>query len=282
MSLNNFIPTIWSAQILKTFETSHVLASLTNRNYTGEITGQGDTVKINSIGKISVSTYTKNSTSISPEELQVAQTVLLIDKADYFAFQVDDVDAVQANVTVMSEAMEIAAYEMSDSVDVAIGLLYSQAAHTVTDATFDASLALNTIAEAKQKLNEAGVPRNGRWLALPPWAITKLVLAKILETEGSVDANDQFANGFVGRIMGFDVYESMGLYQTGTAPDYTTYAMAGVPQAITYAEQLTSVEAYRPETGFTDAMKGLHVYGMKVVQPQGLVQLVLTYAAETT
>jgi len=282
MSLQNFIPTIWAGEILNTFQTSHVLAALCNRDYEGLITGQGDTVKINSIGDITVSSYVKNSTTLSVQELQTAQTTLLIDQAKYFAFSVDDVDAAQANVSVMQKAMQKAAYKLSETVDQAIGGLYGSAAHTVTDATFDSALAFNTIATARQYLDEEGVPKAGRWLVLPPWAITKLLLAKILNTEGSVNAEGELGNGYVGRLMGFNVYESNNLTQSGTAPDYTTYGLAGVNEAISYAEQIVKVEAYRPESNFSDAVKGLHVYGYKVVQPKGLVSLALTYSAETT
>ena len=282
MSLQNFIPTIWAGEILNTFETSHVLARLCNRDYEGLIRGQGDTVKISSIGDITVASYVKNSTSLTVQELQTAQTTLLIDQAKYFAFKVDDVDAAQANVSVMQKAMAKAAYKLSETVDTAIAGLYGSAANTVTDASFDAALAINTIMLARQYLDEAGVPKNGRWLVLPPWAITKLVLSKILNTEGSVNAESELANGFVGRVGGFNVFESNNLTQSGTAPDYTTYGLAGVPDAISFAEQIVSVEAYRPESSFSDAVKGLHVYGYKVIQPKGLVSLCLTYSAETT
>ena len=282
MSLSNFIPTIWAAEILKTFERSHVFASLCNRDYEGEITGAGDTVKISSIGDITISTYTKNSTSITPEELQTAQTVLLIDQAKYFAFKVDNVDKAQANVNVMTRAMQKAAYGLSDTADAAIALMYAYAAHTVTDATCDSALIFNTLATARQYLDEENVPKEGRWIVLPPWVITKLILGKLLNTEGTVNAEGELTNGRVGRMMGFDVYESNNLYQTGTAPDYTTHAMAGQRDAISYAEQIVSVEAYKPESSFSDAVKGLHVYGFKVIQPKALVALTLTYSAETT
>jgi hypothetical protein len=282
MSLQNFIPTIWAGEILNTFQQSHVLAALCNRDYEGLIRGQGDTVKINAIGEISVSSYSRNSTSITPEELQTAQTTLLIDKAKYFAFKVDDVDAAQANVRVMQKAMQKAAYKISEGIDQGIAGLYASAANTVTDATFDSLLALNTIMTASQYLDEAGAPKAGRWLVLPPWAITKLVITKILVANGTVNADNEFANGFVGRIGGFNVYESNNLSQSGTAPNYTTYGLAGVPEAISFAEQLVKVEAYRPESSFSDAIKGLHVYGYKVIQPSGLVALCLTYSAETT
>jgi len=282
MSIQNFVPTTWSAKILNTFEISHVLAGLCNNDYEGEISDMGDSVKINTVGPITVSAYVKNSSTITPEELSAPQTILNIDQADSFSFYIDDVDKAQANVSVMNKAMSNAGYAMSDSLDVKIGLLYDQAANTVTDATFDAALALDTIGLASQYLSEAGVPKTGRWLVLPPWAVTKLVLSKILNTEGSVDANLAFVSGFVGKIMGFNVFESNNLYQTGTAPNYTTRCIAGVQEAITLAEQIVHTEAFRPEASFSDAMKGLHVYGYKVVQPEGLVQLVLTYAAETT
>jgi len=160
MSLQNFIPTIWAAEILNTFEKSHVLAALCNRDYEGTIRGAGDTVKINSIGEITVASYVKNSTSITPEELQTAQTTLLIDQAKYFAFKVDDVDAAQANVSVMQKAMQKAAYKISEGIDTSIAGLYGSAAHTVTDASFDAALAINTIMLARQYLDEEGAPKN--------------------------------------------------------------------------------------------------------------------------
>jgi len=284
MGLQNFIPTIWSQLILNTFEKAHVLASLCNRDYEGEIKGAGDTVKIGAIGDINVSTYTKNSTTITVQELQVAQTTLLIDQCKYFAFAVDDVDKAQAQKSgeIMIKAMRKSAYALAEVVDTAIAALYSQAAHTVTDATCDSALIFNTIALAAQYLDEEGAPEAGRWLVLPPWAINKLLLAKLLTTEGSVSAEDALANGRAGRCLGFDVRKSNHLYQTGTAPDYTTQGLAGVNEAITFAEQVVSVEAYRPEGSFTDAVKGLHVYGYKVVQPKGLVRLALTYSAETS
>jgi len=282
MSLDHFIPTIWSKVILDTFETSHVMAKLCNRDYEGDIKEQGNTVKINSIGNVNVSAYTKNSTTLTIQELQSAQTVLLIDQARYFDFGVDDVDAAQMNVSVMTKAMTKAAYAISQEIDVAIAGLYGSAANTITDASFDSALALDTVMLANQYLSEAGVPKNGRWLVLPPWAISKLVMAKLLNTEGSVNANYEWANGFVGRMGGFNIFESNNLTQTGTAPDYTTYALAGVNEAITFAEQFAKLEAFRPQSDFSDAIKGLHLYGYKVVQPKGLVALSLTYAAETT
>lgn len=282
MSLQNFVPTIWAAEILNTFQKSHVFASVCNTDYEGLITQQGDTVKINSVGPITVANYVKNSTSITPEELDSAQTTLLIDKANYFAFKVDDVDKVQMNVEVMAKAMQNAAYAMSETVDDALALLYSQAANTVTDATCDSAMIFHTIASCKQKLDEENVPQVGRWMVLPPWVITKLILAKLLTTDGSVDANGELNNGVVGRIMGFDIRVSNNVYSTGTAPDLTSHGMAGVREAISYAEQIVKVEAYRPEASFSDAVKGLHVYGYKVIKPAGLVHLALTYAAEST
>ena len=282
MAVKNFVPTIWSAQILQQFREAHVLANLCNRNYEGEIKDYGDTVKINSIGDITISDYTKDSSTITPQKLISAQTLLLIDTAKSFSFEIDDIDQAQVNADVMAEAMRLAGWGLSETLDTAVGALYSQADSTVTDAGFQSGgVALDTIAQAAQALNVNNVPSAGRWLVLPPWAITKLILTKILDSRG-LDSNDTFANGMVGRVMGFDVYMSNNLTQTGTDPDYTTYGMAGTREAITLAEQIVKVEAFRPETSFHDAVKGLHVYGMKVVKPKALVQLALTYEAETS
>ena len=281
MALTNFTPVLWADAILDTFENSHVLASLCNRDYEGTISGYGDSVKINSIANITIGDYTKDSTTLTRQNLVAAQTILLIDNAKYFDFEIDDIDKAQNNPKVMAKAMRKGAWGFSDTVDAAIAGLYGSAGTTVTDATMDSDLALDTIARTAQALNVANVPSAGRWLVLPPWAITKLLLAKLINTEG-VDNTMTFNNGLVGTMMGFTVHMSNNLTQTGTDPDFTTYGLAGTEDAITFAEQIVSVEAYRPEGAFSDAVKALYVYGYKVVQPLGLVQLALTYTAETT
>lgn len=283
MSVQNFIPTVWSAKLFQTLDKSHVLVNRCNRDYEGEISGYGDSVKINAIGEITIGNYVKNVTSISPQQLDDAQTILKIDQSKYFAFYVDDVDQAQTKPKVMSEAMRKAGYALADTADQFIAAKYSEAGNTVTAQGSTAVTSANIIGilgYAGQLLDEANVPSQGRWMVVPPWFHTKLVLAKILQTDGSVDANDAFSSGYIGRAMGFDFYLSNNITTTGTAPNVTSHVMAGHPRAISYAEQIVKMEAYRPEDGFGDAVKGLHVYGGKVIDPDALVSITAIYSSE--
>src|SRR3972149_1672563 len=107
MALSNFIPMLWSARILENLHKSLVYgqAGVINRDYEGEIKDVGDSVKINSIGAITVGSYTKNSDTNSPQDVSGARQTLLIDQAKYFNFQVDDIDRVQTRPDVMNEAV---------------------------------------------------------------------------------------------------------------------------------------------------------------------------------
>jgi len=284
MSVNNFIPEIWSARIFKALENTHVLANRCNREYEGEISDYGDTVKITALGSINVGTYTPNSTTLNVQELDDAQISLTIDQAKYFAFKIDDVDRKQTNPDLMDEAMRKAGYALAESLDDVIAALYASAGTTITNGGSTAVTSANVLAVigyCGQKLDEANVPREGRWMCIPPWFHTKLVLSKILQTDGSIDATEAYNKGYVGSAMGFDFYLSNNITTTGTAPDYTSQIMAGTNRAITLAEQIVKTEAYRPEGSFTDAVKGLHVYGYKVVDPNALLCLTAVYATDS-
>jgi len=124
-------------------------------------------------------------------------------------------------------------------------------------------------------LDENNVPSQGRFMAIPPWFHQYLIKNKVLETEGSVSADEAYTSGFIGRAFGFDFYLSNNL-TTGTRAIgalNSNYAIAGTSRAMSFAEQIVSVEAYRPENSFADAVKGLHVYGAKVIDPNALVQI---------
>jgi len=118
MTLSNFIPNVWSARLLETLNKAHVYANLANRDYEGEIGALGDTVKINSIGRVTIGAYTKNTDISAAETLTDAQTTLTIDTAKYFNFQVDDIDKVQTKPKVMDAAMRDAGWGVADAIDV--------------------------------------------------------------------------------------------------------------------------------------------------------------------
>ena len=274
MSIRNFVPELWSAKIFQELDKSHVLVPLCNRDYEGEISNYGDTVRINAIGDITIQNYAPNVTSITPQQLSGAQTVLEIDKAKYFAFYIDDVDNAQSKPKLMGEAMRKAAYALGDNSDQEVAGLHTQAGATVASTACTVALALTVLSRTAKTLDEKNVPSQGRWMAVPPWFHHLLVLNKILETEGSVVADPQYTNGFIGRAYGFDMYVSNNL-STGpkTLFHESHYALAGTKRAITWADQVVKTEAYRPENSFSDAVKGLHVYGRKVIDPNALVRL---------
>lgn len=278
MAIQNFIPTIWSARLFSELDKSHVLVARCNRDYEGEISAHGDTVKINAIGDIDVNNYVKNSTTISPQELSDAQTILEIDQAKYFAFKVDDVDQVQSKPKVMQEAMRKAAYALRDNSDDYVAKQHGSAGKKITATAQTSAKVIETMSLISNALHEKNVPQEGRWLVAPPWFISKLVLAKILQTDGSVGADTEFNNGWVGRCFGFDIYMTNNLVETAATPVHQM--LAGTNRAMTFAQQILKMEAYRPEGSFSDAVKGLYVYGHKVVDPNALVRITATYQAE--
>ena len=122
MSVDRFVPSLWAATLLENLNDAHVAVNLCNRNYEGDISQSGDTVRITSIGRVTIDNYVKNSTSISPETLDDSQQVLTIDQAKYFAFQVDDVDArqVRDDGALMDVAMRDAAWGLGDAADTSV------------------------------------------------------------------------------------------------------------------------------------------------------------------
>lgn len=273
MAVTNFIPALWSARLLANLQANHVYANVVNRDYEGEISAMGDRVKINSIGKVTIASYTGADIN-GAEDLNGSQKELVIDKANYFNFQVDDVDNAQSNPKLMDAGMSQAGFDLADAFDKEIAKAYLEAGHTMGNDTTPLALTketvFDTLVDAFVKLDEANASREGRFVVVPAF-----VHGLLVKSDQFVSAsNDVAVNGLVGRVAGFDVYVSNNVPQT--AGKYK--ALAGTRQAISVAEQILSVEAYRPESRFSDAVKGLHVFGIKVVQPQALVALTVSKA----
>ena len=117
MALDNFIPSIWSANVAQAVENNLVAVRLANRSYEGEIRNQGDRVKVNMFSDPTIAVYTKNSTAITPENLSASQRELIVDRSYYFAFEVDDIDAAQANMGLVAEPLKRAGYLLADTAD---------------------------------------------------------------------------------------------------------------------------------------------------------------------
>lgn len=275
MAITNFKPQIWSARLLVAWRKALVYGGpmVVNRDYEGDIAEAGDVVKITSISDPTIADYTPNSTVITPEELTDAQRNLVIDQSKYWAFKVDDIDKRQAKGNVMPEAMSRAAYKLADTADQYVAGLYtgvasannlgtiSVVAATPTDAYDDVLIPL------KVTLDEADVPTEGRYCVVPPWFTGRLLRDDRFVRADASGSTDALRNGFVGRAAGFNVMQSNNC-PNPTGDD--NVVQAGVNAAISFAEQINKTEAYRPESSFSDAVKGLALYGAKLVRPDGI------------
>lgn len=284
MSVTNFIPAVWSAQILETLDNALVYnqPAVVNRDYEGEITARGDRVKINSIGRVTVKNYTKNTDIDDPEELTSAQQELVIDQADYFNFQVDDVDRVQTTPNILEPSMRGAAYELAEAADTFTANLMAAAAvsgnnkiGTVAAPKADLGTADNAyeyLVDLGVKLDESNTPTEGRFVIAPPW------FAGVLAKDGTYIVNatetgqDIRRNRMIGEVAGFTMYVSNAVPNTTSSTGFRI--IAGHRIATSYAEQVMEMYAYRPEKRFADAVRGLHVYGAKVVRPSNLAVLI--------
>ncbi len=286
MTLNAFIPQIWSARLLENLNKSLVYgqAGIVNRDYEGEISAAGNTVKIHSIGRVSVGTYTKNANMGAPETLTDAELTLLIDQSKYFNFQIDDVDKAQTKPQVMDAAMREAAYALADVTDQFIASLYTgiDSGNWIGDDNAPkADLATagqpyKYLVDLGVLLDEDNIPSQGRWIVVPPWFHGLLLQDSKFVAGGGSQAESTVRNGMIGTAAGFTILKSNNV--PNTAGDKYKI-IAGHSMAWSFAEQINSVEAYRPELRFADAVKGLHLYGAKIVRPTALAMLVASRPA---
>ena len=276
MALTGFIPTVWSARLSLALDRAQVFTQtgVCNRDYEGEITAFGDTVKIGSIGDPTVGDYTRNG-SITLQTLTDAQALLEINKAKYFAFEVDDLDTAQMNVPVMDKAVQRAGRKLTNTADTYVASFYSEAGSTVGSSGSPktdlgtAGKAYEWLVELGVKLDEADVPNDGRWVAVPGWFHGKLLIDDRFVKAGTPATDAVLRNGIIGEAAGFTILKSNNVSNDGT----TWRIMAGTDMAISFAEQILKIEAYRPQDAFSDAVKGLYVYGAKVVRPECLATL---------
>ena len=284
MAVTGFIPKLWSARLLNALDKSHVFANVVNRDYEGEIKKMGDTVHINTIGAVTIGTYTQNTDFTSgPETLATTDQTLTIDQAKYFNFQVDDIDAAQAAGDIMDKAMTRAAYGLADASDKYIAGILAGAADA-SNLVSSSAVALTSsnvyenVVKMRTILDKANVPTAGRWLVIPPEMYALILLDDRFVKTGGEMAEGILRTGLVAQAAGFDIYLSNNCVSANVSEKTTYTITGGVDAAATYAEQIVSTEAYRPEKRFADAVKGLHVYGAKVVDKAQIACLKATFA----
>ena len=334
----NFSPVIYSKQVQLAFRKASIADAITNNDYFGEIANMGDTVKIIKEPEISVSAYLRGTT-IAPQDLTDNDFSLVVDKANYFAFKVDDIEEAHSHVNFQSLASDRAAYRLADQYDQEVlGYVsgYAQSAlhdnadtvnttvngtkanssagsdellaanklnkgdfgNITTSAADDHSIpvaarlpgatALPTayvspamlVARMGRLLDAQNVPTTGRWIVIDP------VLMEVLRDEDSRLLNADFGgsglqNGLVlNNFHGFRVHVSnnlpsvgTGASTTGTANQNTNYGVivAGHDSAAATAEQINKTETYRDPDSFADIVRGMHLYGRKILRPEALV-----------
>lgn len=281
MAVANFIPDLWSAKLLIALRKNLVSAAFVNRDYEGEISRQGDSVKITSITDVTIGDYTVH-TDISFEDLDDATRSLLIDQAKYFAFEIDDVEKAQSvsSGALMAAAMESSSYGLANTQDAFVIDLINDAAegtandlgtvaiHTVAKNLYDSFVDLGVA------LDEANVPDDGqRYTAISPSLHGRLLKLDEFIAAGDAAGAATRASGYIGEVAGLKVYKSNNLPAVTDAAATGGLAIAGHPVATTMAEQIASTEAVRLEKRFADGVKGLHLYGAKVTRPTAVAKV---------
>lgn len=281
MAITNFIPEVWSAAILEALRAKLVFPSLCNRDYEGDIREAGDTVHITGYNDVTVHEYVRGKAITVDDATDKEAAVLKIDKSDYFAFKVNDIDKTQAKADLTGKLTNSAAYNMMKNVETYISNLMDTAvsapAKTVAVGTpADAYLA---VVEAGRKLDVQNVPDEGRWLVVSP-DFYALLLQDSRFIEGTEAGHNTLLNGVVGQVRGFTVVKSNNVPRKSASPD-TQSILAGTNAAVTFAQQVSKVEAMRMQTDFADMVRGLDLYGAKVIRPECLTKITLNLSTST-
>jgi len=279
MSLD-FIPTVWAGRLLTALQKSLVYgqAGVANRDYEGEILAAGNTVKIASVGDVSIGDYTKDTDIGDPDILTDDEQTLTIDQQKYFNFYVDSIDRAQQNVNVLDEAMRRAGWQLRDAADTFLAGIMDAAVPTgnkigslTTPKVPTKDDAYEYLVDLSVLLDEANAPIDGRFVVVPAWFHGLLLKDERFISSGTNVGDAARRNAEVGEAAGFSILKSNNVPNTGAAK-YRIFA--GHSIATAYVEQIIDVQTYKPEKRFGDAVKGLHVYGAKVVRPEALAVLI--------
>jgi len=279
MAISNFIPEVWSAALLKALRDrlTYAQAGVINRNYEGDIARAGDTVHITNFTDPSVRDYTKNGT-ITWDTLTDAGQTLVVDQADYFAFKVDDIDKRQALSGFVEETTTGASYNLAAEADEYVsGLMVAGATNDLGAVTVSSSDpdAYELLVGLRTALTRSNTPADGRFVVVPPELYAVLLKDDRFIRYDASNTEGGLRNGIVGRAAGFDVIESNVVPSTGTET-VVFDVVAGHGIATTFAEQIASTEAMRLENTFGDGVRGLHLYGAKVVRGANLAKAQVT------
>jgi len=304
LAATGFIPTIWSGKLIEKFYASTVLAAISNTDYQGEIKNQGDTVNIRTKPTITISSYSADQ-SLALQRPSGNMISLLINQGEYFNTILDDVMEVQSDLNLLNMWSDDAGEQMKIVIDtnVLAGILNGPTAVTNRGGTAGAISAninlgvsgvtplaivnrspaagkveiVDAILRLGQTLDERNIPENNRWLVLPAWAATLIKSSELRECFLSGDGTSMLRNGRIGMVDRFTLYTS-NLLPNGVAGGLAAgeFAMyAGHAHGLTFASQMTKMETLRSEMTFGTIMRGLQVFGYKVVDGTALAQAII-------
>jgi len=275
MAYNNFIPTVWAEAINRELERTLVFAEDCNRQYEGKVKAQGDSVRILGVGKPTITTTSNRNPSLStPETVADLSVTLPIDQISYFNYQVGDIDKHMAVGGVMEALNKEATQGVANAMDAFIANLSKASEAVNLDASavqITTSNVLSKVDEALEKLWENDVTPNTKvTMVVPPWFY---MIMKAAYTNLDTDNSEMVKNGRVGRYGGVIVKMSnnVAAYNDGTHD--CNLIQIKTDKAIAFVNPMTHTEAYRPESSFSDAVKGFVLYGGKIVRPKELINL---------
>ena len=294
----NFIPEIWSGKLIENFYDTTVLAAISNTDYEGEIRRMGDTVNIRTQPNITIRDYVKGQ-NLTVENPDSPKLQLVIDKGDYFACVEDDVDRIQSDVKLMDMWSKDASEQMKIKIDqrvltdllpdiaaankggtagqqsAAFNLGTTVAPLTVTkDGAGATTPVVDLIVDIGTVLDEANVPESDRFLVIPARMAGLIKKSELKDASLSGDGVSPVRNGRLGMIDRFTLYVSHNL----NVSSGKTSIIAGHKMGFTFASQMTEMETLRAESTFGNIVRGLQVYGYKVVKPEALAQAVVQFA----
>lgn len=286
----NFIPEIWSGKLIENFYDATVLAAISNTNYEGEIRRYGDTVNIRTTPEITIKSYVKGQT-LSVENPDKPKLQLLIDKGEYFACIEDDVDKVQSDINLMDTWSKDASERMKIKIDQRVltdilpdisadnkGSTAGRISNNIDLGTTGSPIAitktnvLEYLVDIGTVLDEANAPESDRFVVIPAKMAGLIKKSDLKDASLTGDSVSIIRNGRLGMIDRFTVYMSHNL--NNASGKFSI--IAGHKMGFTFASQMTEMETIRSESTFGNIIRGLQVYGYKVIKPEALAQGIIT------
>lgn len=289
-----FIPEIWSTKMVEKYYDQSVLTHISNTDYQGEIKSQGDKVIIRTHPTVHVNDYEIGQSLVHQRPVG-GKIELLIDKGKYWDFIIDDIIEKQQDIDQMNDWASDAAEQLKITVDTEVlgsivpdissvnkGATAGRKSGNINLGTTGAPVeitttnVLSTILNLGLVLDEQNVPRPGRFLILPFWMTNILMQSDLKMASLTGDAKSTLRTGLVGSVGHFTLYDSNLLPTYTDGSDATTHILAGTKAGLTFATQITKTETLRAESTFGDIMRGLMVYGHKVIKPEALAAAYVT------